>query len=151
AVIAASTAFSSAATTLPTTCERLAGVGTGGCVPSRSRPATEGRRLPEAPGDIFSSEVGELPAIRKIGAGGVHTCRPKQVARQRNARMRNRVERLYLCNWVGRDLGGWQALMDDAIDERSVGAILEEPPHKIRQQIRMRSDGRVDSARQILL
>ena len=36
--------------------------------------------------------------------------------------------------------------IDDAVDERAVGAVLEQPPHEIREQRLVRADRRIDAA-----
>ena len=47
---------------------------------------------------------------------------------------------------VGDDFVDRLPLVDDAIDERGVGAVFEQPPHEIRQQILVTADRRVDPA-----
>src|SRR6185437_6779964 len=42
-----------------------------------------------------------------------------------------------------------RALVDQAIDEGSIGAVFEEPTHEIGEQILMPADRRVDAAREL--
>jgi hypothetical protein len=55
--------------------------------------------------------------------------------------VRNALERIHLGYRIGDDFLGRQARIDDAIHERRVGAVLEQPPHEIGQQIFMRATG----------
>src|SRR5579859_6796677 len=54
-------------------------------------------------------------------------------------------------DWVGDDRRDWLALVDDAVDKRGVGAVLQEPPYQIGEQILMAADRRVDPARLVHL
>ena len=47
---------------------------------------------------------------------------------------------------IGHHFLGRQARIDDAIDERGVGAVFEQAAHEIRQQIFVRTDRRVHPA-----
>ena len=52
---------------------------------------------------------------------------------------------------VGDDLVDRFVLVDDAVDERGVGAVFQEPPHQIGEQILVAADRRIDPARKVHL
>ena len=60
--------------------------------------------------------------------------------------MRHALERVDFGDRIGHHLFGRQAGIDDAIDERGVGAILEQAPHQVRQQVFVRAHRRVHAA-----
>ncbi len=60
--------------------------------------------------------------------------------------MRNTLERIDLGDRIGNDLFRRQTRIDDAVDERRVGAVLEQAPHEIRQQVFMRAHRRIHAA-----
>ena len=60
--------------------------------------------------------------------------------------MRQRGEAL---DRIGDDVVDRRALVDEAVDEGGVGAVLEEPAHEIGEQILVPSDRRIDAARQV--
>ena len=72
-----------------------------------------------------------------------------EIARQLDARMRLRFERLEARHRIGDQRLDRRALIDQAIDERGVGAVLQEPPHEIGEQILMPADRRIDAAREL--
>ncbi len=78
--------------------------------------------------------------LRKRGILGV------DIHRQRNARVRNRSEGAHGFARVGDQGAHGHALVDDAVDEAGVGAVLEQAAHQVRQQILVRADRRVDAA-----
>ena len=57
-------------------------------------------------------------------------------------------QRVHFEHRIADDIGDGCLLIDDAIDERRVGAVLQQPPHQVRQQILVRADRRVHAARQ---
>ena len=73
--------------------------------------------------------------------------RPVEIARQRDARMRLDRQPGEARDRIGDDLVDRLALVDDAIDEGGVGAVLEQPAHQIGEQILVAADRRVDAAR----
>ncbi len=54
-------------------------------------------------------------------------------------------------NRVGDDLVDRRALVDDAVDERGVGAVFEKAAHEIGEQIFVTADRSVDAARPVHL
>ena len=85
-------------------------------------------------------------AVGEIEAGGIRALRREQVRRQRNARMRHAFERVHFGDRIRHHFFGRQARIDDAIDERSIGAVLQQAPHQIGQQVFMRAHRRIDAA-----
>jgi hypothetical protein len=83
--------------------------------------------------------VGEIDATR------VRAVRIER-DRQRDARMRRAGGYERLSDRIGDQLRNVHVRIDDAIHERSVGAILEQPAHEVGEQGLVRSDGRVDAA-----
>ncbi len=73
------------------------------------------------------------------------------VHRQRDARMRDRGEAAHALAGVGDQLAHRHALVHHAVDEAGVGAVLEQPPHQVGQQVLMRADRRVDTAGHVQL
>ncbi len=47
---------------------------------------------------------------------------------------------------IGDEFGDGDARIDDAIDKRRVGAVLEQPAHEVREQRLVRTDRRIDAA-----
>ena len=91
--------------------------------------------------------VGEIDAPRIDALGSV------KVARQGDLLMR-RARRLDLQregDRIGDQLVDGNAGVGDAVDERSVGAVLEQAAHQIGEQRLMRADRRIDAARTIEL
>ena len=76
-----------------------------------------------------------------------------EIARRRNLVVR-RPERLDSAgglNGIGDEVVDRHARIGDAVDERGVGAVLEQPADKIGEQGLVRADRRVDPARSIEL
>ena len=82
----------------------------------------------------------------KLKPRGIRTLGREQVHGQRNARMRHALERVDFGDRIGHHFFGGQARIDDAIDERGVGAVLEQTPHQIGQQVFVRAHRRVHAA-----
>ncbi len=53
------------------------------------------------------------------------------------------------CDRVGDDRIDRLAVVDDAVDERGVGAVFEQPPHQIGEQFLVAADRRIDPARPV--
>ena len=68
-----------------------------------------------------------------------------QSCRKRYSGMTQAVERAQLDEGIGDHLVERDALVHEAIHERGVGAILEQPPDKIGEQIRVWTDRRIDT------
>ena len=49
---------------------------------------------------------------------------------------------------IGDDLLDRRFLVDDAVDEGGVGAVLEQAPHQIGEQVLVAADRRIDAAGQ---
>ena len=58
----------------------------------------------------------------------------------RSGRVARRELGLGLCEWVGHDLFERHAFVHETVDERGVGAVLEQPSYEIGEQIGMRAD-----------
>ena len=71
---------------------------------------------------------------------------PNKIRGQRNARMRFRVHGFDLIHGIGDDGGDRRFVVGEAIDERRVGAVLEQAAHEIGKQILVRADRRIDAA-----
>ena len=85
-------------------------------------------------------------AIGEIEAGRIRAFGREQVHGQRNARMRHALQCVHFGHRIGHHLLGRQARIDDAIDERRVGAVFEQAPHEVGQQVLVRAHGRVHAA-----
>ena len=59
--------------------------------------------------------------------------------------MTQAVERAQLVERIGDYVVERDALVHEAIHERGVGAVLEQPPDEVRQQVRVRTDRRIDT------
>ena len=91
----------------------------------------------------------ERLGIREIEAARILALGLVQRNGKRNARMRLNFERGEALQRIGDDVLDRRALVDEAIDERRVGAVLQEPTHQIGQKILVPADRRIDAARQI--
>ena len=49
-------------------------------------------------------------------------------------------------DWVGDDVTDRRFLISQPVDERCIGAVLQQPPHEIPEQILVAADGRIDAA-----
>jgi hypothetical protein len=83
--------------------------------------------------------------IGEVDAGGVAALGTEDVDRQRNARMRLLDQLAHLDDGIGDDLVQRRLLIDDAVDEGGVGAVLQQAAHQIGEQILMAADRRVDA------
>ena len=150
APIAASTVAASAFVTLPICSAVLAGIDAPRCgCPLRvwpdDRPAPRSTAAARPRSQSRSKRIHRL-AVGEIEAGGIEPLGREQVHRQRNARMRHALQRIDLGDGIRHHLLGRQARIDDAIDERGVGAVLEQAPHQVGQQVFVRTHRRVDAA-----
>src|SRR5215469_3066238 len=75
--------------------------------------------------------------------------RAVEVPRYRNSRMPLARQSCEADDRVGDDLVDRLRLVDDPVDKRSVGAVFEEPPHQIGEQILMAPDRSIDTTRLI--
>ena len=96
-------------------------------------------------------QSGQFARISEIEPPRVAALGVKQVAWQWDARMRLLRQCREPRDRVGDDLVDRGMLVDDAVDERGVGAVFEQPPHQIGEQILMAADWRVDAARAVHL
>jgi hypothetical protein len=80
---------------------------------------------------------------------GVLALRAVEVPWQRDTRMRLHRQLREPRDRVGDDLVDRLAVVDDAVDERRVGAVFEQPPDEIRQQVLVTADRSIDPARPI--
>src|SRR6185503_9343130 len=70
----------------------------------------------------------------------------EQRARQGNAWMSYRVAQRANCvDGVRDDLADIGLGLHESVHERGVGAVLEQPPHEVRQEMLVAADGRVDA------
>ena len=87
--------------------------------------------------------IGEVDAARIAPLGAV------EIPRQRDARMRLGAQGGEALERIGDDLLDRRRVVDQPVDERGVGAVLQEAPHQIGQQILVPADRRIDAARQV--
>ena len=102
----------------------------------------------EAPGELGQTLlVGEIEPARIQAIGRV------EVARRRDLVVRrpDRLDRASDGHGVGREVVDAQACVGDAVDERGVGAVLEQAANEIGEQRLVRADRRIDPARAIEL
>ena len=55
-----------------------------------------------------------------------------------------------LFKWISGKATGRNGLIDQLVDEGRVGAVFQEPAHKVGQQVLMHADGRVDAAPRVV-
>ena len=93
------------------------------------------------------SQLGEHVLVREVDAGGIA---PVRVDRRglRKVRMRLAAKRLRDLDRVGHEPFKVDVFVGHLVDERRIGAVLEQPPHEIGEERAVRSDRRVDAARQ---
>ncbi len=94
----------------------------------------------------FAEQSVEAGAIAEFDAGGGAPLRLKDVSRQRNlsiARLRGVTDPALR---PAQDIGHRHAGIGGDRDERRIGAILQQPPHQIGQEIAMAADRRIDAA-----
>jgi hypothetical protein len=77
--------------------------------------------------------------------------RGKDGAGERNARMRDVIELFHLAHRVGNDVLDRRLVVGKPVDERGVGAVLQQPAHQIGEQVLMAADRGVDAARPVEL
>ena len=70
----------------------------------------------------------------------------EQVDRQRNAGMRDRVERGDGFKRIAHEVVDRHRLVADPVDETGIGAVLQQPAHQIGQQVLVRAHRRIDAA-----
>ncbi len=106
------------------------------------------RRLPRLRGRRFARgfDRAQLSAIRKVHAGRVQPIGAVDARRIDDARMRHFGVRIHLRDRVRHHGFGGQTRIDDAIHERCIRAVLQQPAHEVWQQVFMRPDRRVDAA-----
>ena len=110
--------------------------------------ADHGRR-PPALLQSFLHVPGERLQRRGIGeidAGGISPLGPEKIARQRNHGVGLDRQPLGRRHRIGDDVFDRRGVIDDAVDEGGVGAVLEQPADEVGQQILVGADGSVDAA-----
>jgi hypothetical protein len=68
-----------------------------------------------------------------------------QGIRKRQARVGIRVQSFEFCDRIAHDVGYRHLLVHEPIHEGRVGAVFQQPPHQVGQQVLMLADGRVDA------
>ncbi len=106
--------------------------------------ASHGRRDTRC---MRSASSRSAPPVGEIEAGRIAALRLVDVDRQRNARVRRLRQLVHRAHRVGHDALDRLVLVDDAVHERRVGAVLEQPPHQVRQQVLVLAHRRIDAAR----
>ena len=96
------------------------------------------------------SETLDLHRVVQVDAGRV-TPVAEHVLRQGDARVRDAARGLDHVHGLGDDLVHRCLLVDDAVDEGRVGAVLEQPPDEVRQQVSVTAHGRVHAAGHVQL
>ena len=81
--------------------------------------------------------------IAEVQPGGVLALGTEEVPWQWDSRVRDGVVRRYDRHRVAHQVGHRDLVVKEAVDERRVGAVLEQPSHEVRQEILVRPDGRV--------
>ena len=97
-------------------------------------------RIPARGGELTLRDAVRQVDARRIGALG-----PENTAWRRDSRMRATARALHVRDRIPDDLIDRQRLVDDPVDERSVGAVLQQPPDQVRKQFLVRADGRIDA------
>ena len=110
--------------------------------------AHEGRCLPAR---MFACrkrrvEHRHLELIGDARTPRVETLGQEQVARHRQRRVRTHAARADTRDRVGDNLLDRHVRVGEAVHERGVGAVLEQPAHEIRQQVLVAPHRRVDAA-----
>ena len=95
-----------------------------------------------------AGQRGQALLVAQVDAARVRPVRPEQLTRQRQPRMR-RADRGD-CRSGGYRIGDQRVdrhrRVGDPVDERGVGAVLEQPPDQVGEQGFVRADRRVDPA-----
>ena len=119
-----------------------------GAVAGRGRDQRHGLALAPDAGLDSGGERGELLFAREIQPGGIAPLGAEQRRRQIDLRVRRTDRRAaagdrhrVLDQFVDRHIG-----IGDAIDEGSIGAVLEQPAHQVGEQRLVAADRRVDAA-----
>ncbi len=84
--------------------------------------------------------------VREAQAARIPTFGSEEVARQRQRGIGHASLRAHTRRRIGDDVRDRHSDVADAIDERRVRAVFEEPPYKVRQQVLMAADRGVDTA-----
>ena len=114
------------------------------CLPFMQRAVEQGR-----------GEGGQTVLVRQIETGGVAPAAAVEIARQRDFRMRQAGlafllrQFFYRADRVGHQLVQRQGIVRDTVDERGIGAVLQQTTHQIRQQRLVGAHRGVDPARPI--
>ena len=97
----------------------------------------------------FAREGGKGVVVGEIGAHGigpVFAGGPEQRARHGNAGMGLGFERRGHGHRVGDQVGGRQGFVGDAVDEAGIGAVFQQAPHQVGQQVFVRAHRRIHAA-----
>ena len=97
------------------------------------------------------AEFRQMGFVAEIEPRGIRAFGLEEIARQRDARMRraDRRQRARRRDGVLDQRLDGNLRVGDAIDERGVGAVLQQPAHEIGEQRVVRADRRIDAARPI--
>ncbi|MCW0416701.1 hypothetical protein NB689_002455 [Xanthomonas sacchari] len=96
--------------------------------------------------------VGQRAQIVVVGEVGAHGVLPvvvlaaQQIDRQRNLRMRDGGERGHGLDRIADQVFDGHVFVGDAVDEAGVGAVLQQAPHQVGQQVLVRTHRRVHAA-----
>ena len=148
---ASSTSAAPATATVPTTSDRRAGLVTGEARPSRSRPSTIGdaRCAPLRGGRHVARERRHDRTVREVEPARIDALLTEQPPRRRDARVGDARQRVDLIDRVRSDHVGGEPLVEYAVDEGRVGAVLEQPAYQVRQQILVLAHRRINATRPI--
>ena len=117
------------------------------CAGGRSR--DERPRLPDRGPELlaFRLDRGHRERIGQVPPLGVAAFGHVDIGGRRDVRVCDRAaEPVDYRDRIARDLLRGHALVDDLVHERAVGAVLEQAPHEVGEQIVMRAHRRVDPA-----
>ena len=105
-----------------------------------------GHMCPGAQGVCLAPELLQHLRVGQIQSHGIHALLAKQAGWIRYQGVGNPGRLFHLRNRIAGDIRHRQALIDNAIDERGIGAVFQQSPHQVGQQLGMRTHGRVDAA-----
>ena|SRR5689334_24147421 len=82
----------------------------------------------------------------QVEASGVRSIRDEKLGSTPDKRLKSIWLALKGLKRTGRYGCGWDAPINDPIDKRGVGAVLQQPPNEISKKVSMRTDRRIDAA-----
>ena len=107
----------------------------------------EGRGLPDLgpEGGAGGVDLRQRRGVAEVEAAGVGAAGGEEVAREVDARRRGRRGVVEGGEGVGGDLGRGDGGVDDLVHEGGVGAVLEQSPDEVGEEVAVRAHGGVDA------